>query len=92
MPPEGCSMQNINKIEVQELIDKKFLDLEFELKSNINPDLLTGEIIGYLDSIFKFIAYYNFRVQSIPSQILKNSTNNSAYLAFLFETLSKISH
>lgn len=44
-------MQNINKIEVQELIDKKLLDLEFELKNNINPDLLTGEIIGYLEAL-----------------------------------------
>ena len=36
-------MQNLSQEKIRELLDKKFSDIEFELKSDVNPDILTGE-------------------------------------------------
>lgn len=72
-------MQPINKIKVQELIEKKLLNLEFEIKNNDNPDMITGEIIGYLEAFlmlslittFEFSQYHR-RFNKIQQTIQHN--------------------
>ncbi|CAD9194156.1 hypothetical protein [Acinetobacter bohemicus] len=72
-------MQNLSQEKIRELLDKKFSDIEFELKNNINPDILTGEVIGYLEAFLlmslitttEFGKYHRYYMK-MKDEILKN--------------------
>lgn len=53
-------MQNLSQEKIRELLDKKFSDIEFELKANENPDIITGEVIGYLEAFFTMSLINNY--------------------------------
>lgn len=72
-------MQNLSKEKIRELLDKKFADIKFELKTNVNPDILTGEVIGYLEAFLtmSLINTYEFgryhrQYSDLKDKILKN--------------------
>mgnify|MGYP003468819891 CR=1 FL=1 len=72
-------MQNLSQEKIRELLDKKFSDIEFELKSDVNPDILTGEVIGYLEAflIMSLINTYEFgryhrQYSDLKDKILNN--------------------
>lgn len=72
-------MQNLSQEKIRELLDKKFSDIEFELKSDVNPDILTGEVIGYLEAFLtmSLINTYEFgkyhrQYSDLKDKILKN--------------------
>ncbi len=72
-------IRKISQEKIQELLDKKFSDIEFELKSNVNPDILTGEVIGYLEAFLtmSLINTYEFgryhrQYSDLKEKILNN--------------------
>ena len=72
-------MQNLSQEKIRELLDKKFSDIEFELKGNVNPDILTGEVIGYLEAFLtmSLINTYQFgryhrQYSDLKDKILNN--------------------
>jgi len=72
-------MQNLSQEKIRELLDKKLSDIEFELKSDVNPDILTGEVIGYLEAFLtmSLINTYEFgryhrQYSDLKDKILKN--------------------
>lgn len=72
-------MQNLSQEKIRELLDKKFSDIEFELKNNINPDILTGEVIGYLEAFLLMslittteFGKYHRHYTKMKDEILKN--------------------
>ncbi|KYQ85512.1 hypothetical protein AWW72_00960 [Acinetobacter sp. NRRL B-65365] len=49
-------MEKLSQEKIQKLLKKRFSDIEFELKNDVNPDILTGEVIISLEKFLsKFV-------------------------------------
>lgn len=72
-------MEKLSEEKIQKLLEKKFSDIEFELKNDVNPDILTGEVIGYLEAFLsmslisttKFGKYHRKYIK-LKNHVLKN--------------------
>lgn len=72
-------MENLSEEKIQKLLEKKFSDIEFELKNDVNPDILTGEVIGYLEAFLSMslistteFGKYHRQYIKLKNHILKN--------------------
>lgn len=86
-------MQNLSQEKIRELLDKKFSDIESELKANENPDIITGEVIGYLEAFLTMSLINTHEFGRYHRQYSKLKEKNPKQLIFLDrKTFRKVSY
>lgn len=72
-------MQPTSPENVKALLEKKFSDIEYELKTKNKPDIVSGEIIGYLEAFLMLhlistsvFASYHRRYNALYEKFIKS--------------------